>query len=48
MSEASNCRMCDGYGVIKNQVPYGSTTVTETLACECMTEINKAEAEESV
>lgn len=26
---------CGGSGVIRNPVPYGSTTVTEEIACDC-------------
>lgn len=30
-----DCPRCDGTGTIYNIVPYGSTTATETLDCDC-------------
>jgi len=33
-----NCKTCHGSGFYYEHHPYGSTTATETLECECATE----------
>lgn len=32
------CKMCGGEGVVRERHPYGSTTATETLDCDCVFE----------
>ncbi len=33
-----NCNFCGGSGEIQEPHPYGSTVVSETLLCECVTD----------